>query len=93
MLDGVIILVTWGLAKYDNVICTFSDFNILWSMVYYAPNFEEVGEAYFFSLMHQSFVTPAPPPPHLVDSGATMRDNDLLSSPAVPGKCRACDIT
>ena len=27
------------------------------------------------------------------DSGANVRGNDLLSSPAVPGKCRACDIT
>ena len=37
------------------------------------------------------------PPPHLRrwtgDSGANVRSNDLLSSPAVPGKCRACDIT
>ena len=48
--------------------------------------------------MHQSFVTPAPPPPppHLQgwagDSRANVWGNDLLSSPAVPGKCRACDI-
>ena len=26
------------------------------------------------------------------DRGANMRGNDLLSSPAVSGKCRACDI-
>ena len=48
------------------------------------------------SLMHESFVTPAPPHLHLRgwagDSGANVRGNDLLSSPAVPGKCRACDI-
>ena len=43
--------------------------------------------------MHQSFVTTA-------DGrwiaglmcGANVRGSDLLSSPAVPGKCRACDI-
>ena len=27
------------------------------------------------------------------DSGANVRAIDLLSFPAVPGKCRACDIT
>ena len=27
------------------------------------------------------------------DSGANVRGSDLFSSPAVPGKCRACDIT
>ena len=52
--------------------------------------------------MHQSFVTTAPPPPpphppHLGgwagDRGANVRDSDLLSSPAVPGKCWSCDIT
>ena len=39
-------------------------------------------------VMHQSFVSPAPPT--YGDSGANVRGNDLLSSPAVPGKCRAC---
>ena len=44
--------------------------------------------------MHQSFVTPAPPPTGMGgDSGANVLGNDLLSSPAVPGKCQACDIT
>ena len=43
-------------------------------------------------LMHQSFVNPAPPPTY-GDSGANVRGNDLLSSPAVPSECRACDIT
>ena len=37
------------------------------------------------------------PSPHLRgwegDSRANVRGSDLLSSPAVPGKCRACDIT
>ena len=46
----------------------------------------------FVMIMHQSFVTPAPPPPTYGDSGANVRGSDLLSSPAVPGKCRACDI-
>ena len=27
------------------------------------------------------------------DSGANVQGSDLLSSPAVPGKCRVCDIT
>ena len=44
--------------------------------------------------MHQSFVTTGPH--HLRgwagDSGANVRGSDLLSSPAVPGKYRACDI-
>ena len=39
--------------------------------------------------MHQSSVTPAPPPTY-GDSGANVRGNDLLSSPTVPGKSRAC---
>ena len=40
------------------------------------------------------FVTPAPPPTGMGgDSGANVRGNDLLRSPAVTGKCRACDIT
>ena len=46
--------------------------------------------------MHQSFVTTAPNP-HLRgwagDSGVNGRGTYLLSHPAVPGKCRACDIT
>ena len=45
--------------------------------------------------MHQSFVTPAPPHGRwgwAGDSGAKVRGNDLMSSPAVSGKCRACDI-
>ena len=37
------------------------------------------------------------PPPHLRGwaggGGPNVWGNDLLSSPAVPGKCRACDIT
>ena len=44
--------------------------------------------------MHQSFVATAP---HLrgwaEDSGANVRGSDLLSSPAVPGKGLACDIS
>ena len=45
------------------------------------------------SVMHQSFVTPATPPsPWAGDNGANVRGNDLLGSPAGPGKCRACDI-
>ena len=42
------------------------------------------------------FVTPAPPPHQQGwggDSGANMQGNDLLRSPTVTGKCRACDIT
>ena len=45
--------------------------------------------------MHQSFVATASP--HVWgwagDSGANMWGSDLLSSPTVPGKCLACDIT
>ena len=37
--------------------------------------------------MNQSFVTPVTPPPP-----PNVRGNDLLSSPAVPGKWRACYI-
>ena len=37
---------------------------------------------------------PCPPPhPTYGDSGANVQGNDLLSSPAVLGKCRACDIS
>ena len=43
--------------------------------------------------MHQSFVTTAPPPMGMGrDSGANVWGSDLLSSPAVPGKSRDCDI-
>ena len=50
------------------------------------------------SIMHNSFVIIAHPPLfHLRgwarDSGANVWGSDLLSSPAVPGKCPACDIT
>ena len=41
------------------------------------------------TVMHQSFVSPAPPLTY-GDSGASVRGIDLLSSPAVPGKCWAC---
>ena len=44
-------------------------------------------------MMHQSFVTTAPLPIGMGDSGANVRGSNLLSSPAVPGKCGACDIT
>ena len=48
-------------------------------------------------IMHQSFVTTAPRTyPHIrgwaEDSRANVRGSDLFSSPAVPGKCRACNI-
>ena len=39
--------------------------------------------------MHQSFVTPGST---YGDGQGKCAGNDLLSSPAVPGKCRACDI-
>ena len=46
--------------------------------------------------MHQSILTtarrPAPPTGMAGDSGANVQGSDLLSSPAVPGKCRASDI-
>ena len=44
--------------------------------------------------MHQSVVTPALPPMGWAgDSWAYVRGSYLLSSPAVTGKCRACDVT
>ena len=42
---------------------------------------------------HYAPVICNPCPPTYGDSEANMRGNDLLSSPAVTGKCRACDIT
>ena len=51
----------------------------------------------YIRIMHQSFLIPARRPPLLRgwagDSGANMWGNDLLSSPAVTGKCRVFDIT
>ena len=43
--------------------------------------------------MHQSFLTPARTPTGMGGGyRGYVRGNDLLSSPAVPGKSRACDI-
>ena len=41
-------------------------------------------------VMHQSFVTTAPPPP--LSTYGDGRGSDLFSSPAVPGMCRASDL-
>ena len=43
--------------------------------------------------MNQSFVTNNPSPTGSGDCGANVRGIGLLRSPAVPGKCRASNIT
>ena len=51
-----------------------------------------------FSVMHQPYVTTAPPllphPTYVMggDSMAYVRGSDLSSSPTVSGKCQSCDI-
>ena len=70
--------------RYHKLRKTFSKF--------YRRHYELVSK---FNVVHQSFVTTAPPP-HLRgfagDSRANVWGSDFLSSLAVPRKCRACDI-